>query len=94
MVLLDNLILLIVIVAVFAAATYLSLTIKHKKLIPAIVSGVIELGAVIVLLFKGASIEELFLMILVFGCVTVVLNFFCRDNAKNKASDHEKTDNE
>ncbi len=94
MVLLDNLILLIAILAVFAAATYLSLVMKRKKLIPAIVSGVLELCAVIILLFKGASVEELFLTILAFGCVTVVLNFFCRDNTKNETCDAEKTEQE
>lgn len=93
MVLLDNLILLIAMLAVFAASTYLSLIMKQKKIIPAIASGVIELGAIIILLFKGASVEELFLTILVFGGVTVVLNYFCRDNAENKICVDEKTEN-
>ena len=93
MILLDNLILLIVLTALFAAASYLSLTMKQKKLIPAVVSAVIELGTVVLLLFKGASIEELFLMILVFGCITLSLNYYAkRENTDASAGVDEKTE--
>ncbi len=72
----------------FAAATYLSVMIK-QKLIPAIVSGIIEFGTVIILLFKGASLEELFLMVLIFGCTVVLINYYFRKNAKSEADDAE-----
>lgn len=76
----------------FAAATYLSVMIK-QKLIPAIVSGIIEFGTVIILLFKGASLEELFLMVLIFGCTVVLINYYFRKGKKSEADDAE-ADNE
>lgn len=93
MILLDNLILLILLTALFAAATYLSLSMK-QKLVFAAVSALTELGTVLLLLFKGASIEELFLMILVFGCVTVSLNYFKKEPVKADRSDADPKENE
>ena len=86
MILLDNLILLILLTALFAVMSYLALTMK-KKLVPAVISAVTELGTALLLLFKGASIEELFLMILVFGCITVSLNYY----GKHENSETEKS---
>ncbi len=86
MILLDNLILLILLTALFAVMSYLALKMK-KKLVPAVISAVTELGTALLLLFKGASIEELFLMILVFGCITVSLNYY----GKHENSEAEKS---
>lgn len=90
MILLENLILLIVLTALFAAAAYLSLTMT-KKLIPAVVSAVTELGVAVFLLFKGATIEELFLMVLIFGGITVSLNYYCKreSDGAEKSGDAE-----
>lgn len=87
MILLENLILLIVLTAVFAASAYLSLTMK-KKLIPALISAVTELGVAVLLLFKGATIEELFLMVIIFGCITLSFNYY----HKNEVAADEKSD--
>ncbi len=81
MILLENLFLLIILTLVFTAASCFSLTVK-KKLIPAIVSGTVELGAVVLLVFKGASIEELFLTVMIFGAITVLLSYFKKEPAE------------
>ncbi len=91
MILLENLILLILLAAVYTASSYVSLSMKYK-LLPAIVSALSELGAVILIAFKGASIEELFLLVLVFGCVTVLLNYFYKEKKTSAEADTEKAE--
>ena len=74
MVLLDNLILLILLTLLAAASQFLSLKLE-KKLIPSLAAALFELAAVIILLYRGADLEELFLMLLVFGAVSVTVYY-------------------
>lgn len=84
MVLLENLILLLILAAVMAFSQLLCVRLE-KKLIPAIISGVAELVAVILLLYRGAALEELFLTLLVFGAISVSVYYYAGETKKADA---------
>ncbi len=86
MVLLDNLIWMLILVAAFAALSYLSLT-ARKKLVFVIASAAVELGAVVLILFDKASVEELFLTVILFGAVSLMLNYFVKKADPSADSD-------
>lgn len=89
MVLLDNLILLILLTLLAAASQFLSLKLE-KKLIPSLASVFFELAAVIILLYRGAELEELFLMLLVFGAVSVTVYYRFGNKKENLSEEKNK----
>lgn len=89
MVLLDNIILFTAALAVVAFLIYLS-TRTEKNFIFSIAAAVIELLTVILLLFKGADIEELFLTVVLFGAISATVYYYGKPKGTN-VNEEEKS---
>ncbi len=82
MVLLDCLIILILLLISYSAMQLLSLKMKGKlSFLPSVLSGVIMLGMAVILLSNGATLEELFLAVSVFGAVSVSIHYYYKPKA-------------
>ncbi len=94
MILLDNIIVLLIAIAAVLLLQILSIK-TAKKWIYASASVVIELLVTVFLLFEGASLEELYLMLLIFGAVSLSVYYYVKPAPKNDAdvSEKEETSN-
>ena len=71
--LLDNFMILLIAAAAVAALVFIGT--RHKKgWIFALLASFTELGVVLFLLYRGVALEEVFLMLLIFGAISVTVH--------------------
>lgn len=84
MVLLENVIVLAIAVAAVLLLHILSIR-SAARWIFSSAAVVIEILVAVLLLFAGASVEELYLMLLIFGAVSVSVYYYAKPSQKNDA---------
>lgn len=89
MVLLDNIIVLVIATALVLVFQILSIK-TTKRWIYSSISVVIELLAAVFLLFAGASLEELYLILLLFGAISLSVYYYVRPAPKNYSAESVK----